>query len=88
MKKRYLTVVLLCCLIIGLCNCQKIISSCSCQKSEPTQQQLECEHQWTVIYYRILGKNDIYCPKCQLEQSVTTKQWNKLQVDMNYRKNN
>ena len=48
-----------------------------------------CIHSWTEVDSHIEGTtvyHDIYCPKCKLEKTITNKEWNKIQADMNYQK--
>ncbi len=79
MKRIYLICVLLC-LAFLLCACST--------KQEPNQQQLQCEHEWVEIDWHLTYGgvlSDIYCPKCQLEQSVNAKELNKIQADINFK---
>lgn len=76
MKKQLVYIIL--CLMIGLCGCNK---------------QSRCYHEWNIIGLDIgFNENnsgiiyDIYCPKCELEQNVSYKEWNKLQLEMQNKK--
>ena len=48
------------------------------------QKQAACEHDWKVIFKYDGGGFEIYCPKCQLQDYVSTKEWNIIQVDKEY----
>lgn len=87
MKKKILICVLSC-FIFGLCGCGIKIGE---EKSQPNEQQIRCEHEYVEIdwsvEYCVDGSNtshDIYCPKCQWETTVSHKEWNKIQADMDY----
>lgn len=89
MKKKHLICTLLC-LIFVLCGC-----SVAEEKPQLNEQQLQCEHEWAEIDWHAEIANDgsgvtydIYCPKCQLETNVSYKEWNRIQVDMDYQNNN
>ena len=51
-----------------------------CQKEE---QQKDCQHEWSVIDSCGIMKT-IYCPKCKTEDDVSSKTWEKMQVDEKY----
>lgn len=53
----------------------------------PNEQQSKCEHEYKVIA-RYGDTCDIYCPKCKYETEVSSKEWNKIQADMEYKKEN
>ena len=53
---------------------------------EYRQKQATCEHDWKVIFEYNGGGFEIYCPKCQLQDYVSTKDWNRIQIDMEYNK--
>lgn len=85
MKKRILVSFLLC-VMLGLFGCAT--------EEEPqlTDSQLSCEHEWVEIDWSFVSYNDgsgvgydIYCPKCQTEENVSSKKWNKIQADMEYK---
>ena len=57
--------------------------------TDHNEYQERCIHSWTEVDSHIEGTtvyHDIYCPKCKLEKTVTNKEWNKIQADMNYQK--
>lgn len=63
------------------------------EKPQPNEQQIQCEHEYVEISWHAeicsdgSGVSyDIYCPKCQWETKVSYKEWNRIQVDMEYRK--
>lgn len=63
------------------------------EKPPITEEQLQCNHEWTEIdWHAEIASDgsgvtyDIYCPKCQLEEKVSYKEWNRIQADMNYEK--
>ena len=83
MKKRILASILLC-MMLGLLGCAT--------EEEPqlTDNQLLCEHEWVEVdkFYDLLEGEimcSIYCPKCKLEMNVTSKEFNKIQADTEYK---
>ena len=85
MKKK-ISVCLLC-FVLGLCGCNLIE-----EKPQPNEQQLQCEHEYVEIAWDINScgdgsatTSDIYCPKCQWETTVSYKEWNRIQADMDYK---
>ena len=85
-KKRLIASVLLCSLTIGLCAC-----SIGEEKEETqiSEEQSLCEHEWVEIECHLeIGNvnHDIYCPKCKLETNASYEEWNRIQADMEYRK--
>lgn len=79
MKKIVLAVVL------GLTLC--FVIAVSTISNIPNEQQSKCEHEYKAIA-RYGDTYDIYCPKCKYESEVSSKEWNKIQVDMEYKKKN
>lgn len=81
MKKTYLVCILLSITLL-LCACNT--------EQQPNEQQLQCEHEWVEIDWHLTfdgGLADIYCPKCKLEKSVSLKELNRIEADMNYKNN-
>lgn len=69
------------------------LSACGKQNEEIvlTEEQLNCNHEWAKIDWDYNGSDiiyDIYCPKCKLEKKVKSKEWKKIQADMEYEKEN
>lgn len=79
MKKIVLTIVL------GLALC--FVIAVNTISNIPNEQQSKCEHEYKVIA-RYGDTCDIYCPKCKYETEVSSKEWNKIQADMEYKKEN
>ena len=50
------------------------------------EKQASCEHDYRELYAYNGGGFEIYCPKCQLQDYVSTKDWNRIQIDMEYNK--
>ena len=50
------------------------------------EKQAACEHDYRELYSYEGGGFEIYCPKCQLQDYVSTKDWNRIQIDMEYNK--
>lgn len=73
-------------LILLLCFC---LCGCGTVEKQLNEQQVQCEHEWTVLYHIFLDMqgNDIciYCPKCELEKNLKYKEWRKIQVDTEYK---
>lgn len=87
MKKRCLMGVLLC-MMLGLFGCATE------EESQLTDSQLSCEHEWVEIAYSFTSYGDgsgvgydVYCPKCQMEENMSSKEWKKTQADMEYENN-
>ena len=87
MKKIYI----ICIFAFGLflCGC----AQCE-EKPQPNEQQLQCEHEYVEIDWNARAYSDgsgvsydIYCPKCKLEITVSSKEWKRIQADMNYKAN-
>ena len=93
MKKKILVCVLSC-FVLGLCGCGDINVGEEKEKPQPNEQQIQCVHEYAEIGWNIedcadgsATSYDIYCPKCQLETTVSYKEWNRIQADMEYRNN-
>lgn len=91
MKKKILICVLFTFCTISLCGCD-VPEWIGKEKQQPNEQQLQCEHEWVEIDWHAQMAadgsgviHDIYCPKCQLETNVSSKQWNRMKADMNYK---
>lgn len=75
--------------IVVLVTCSFILMKVT-NNNEPelelTVEQQQCEHEWTLVDVDLWLDDDyyIYCPKCELEDVVTYKEWNKIRVDQNY----
>lgn len=91
MKKKFLSICIFTCFVFGLCGCDvpKFIGE---EKPQPNEQQLQCEHEYVEIAWDInhcadgsATTTDIYCPKCQWETTVSYKEWNRIQADMDYK---
>lgn len=74
---------------LGMVGCTKV------DNPQPNEQQINCDHEYTAVSWRpgsySDGSNsgyDIYCPKCKWETKVSYKEWNKIQADMEYKKEN
>lgn len=87
-KKKYLIHLLLC-LTFVLCGCNIVE-----EKPQQNAQQLQCEHEYVEIGWDINSCDDgsattvdIYCPKCQWETTVSYREWNRIQADIEYRNN-
>lgn len=89
--KKYLISVLLCVMFV-LCGCESVEES---KEPQQTEQQLQCEHEWVEIAWDVTSYSDgsgvgydIYCPKCHIEKNVSSKEWNRIQADMDYKNSN
>lgn len=85
MNKKYLMCILLCVMFV--------LFGCTAEE-EPrlTEEQLSCEHEWVEIAYHVMSYSDgsgvgydVYCPKCHLEEGMSSKEWNRTQADMEYK---
>ena len=92
MKKKLLLICILICLVFNLCGCDTSCHLSESQEPQPNEQQLQCEHEYAEIGWSITSCSDgsgtsydIYCPKCQWETTVSYKEWNRIQADMNYK---
>ncbi len=93
MKKKILAVALGLTLCFGMIGCT---SSDDLAASNITnEQQSKCEHEYKEIDWHVQsysdGSNigyDIYCHKCEYETNVSYKEWNKIQADIEYKKEN
>lgn len=81
-KKRYISLVILLYVIIGLGSYS--IAAYQLNK-EYKQKQAACEHDYKELYEYGNGHYEIYCPKCQLQDTVRAQDWNRIQIDMEYR---
>lgn len=93
MKKKILAVVLGLTLCFGMTGCG--INNDSTTSNIPNKKQSKCEHEYKEIHWYIQSCSDgsessydIYCPKCGYETNVSSKEWNKIQADMEYKKEN
>ena len=66
------------------------VSSCALSEHQVNQmyreKQAACEHDCKVIFEYNGGGQEIYCPKCQLQEYASDSEWNRIQVDMEYNK--
>ena len=93
MKKKILAVVSGLTLCFGMTGCTA--SDDLTTSNILNEQQSNCEHEYKKIGLHLQsyldGSNvgcDISCPKCKYETNVSYKEWNKVQVDMEYKKEN
>ena len=69
-----------------------IVAASSCALSEHQvnkmyrEKQEVCEHDYRELYEYENGYYKIYCPKCQLQENVHPKDWNRIKIDMEYNK--
>lgn len=71
--------------LIALCLlCVTFLSGCGGTPVEQTSLQQTCKHEWSIVGDSFNGFY-IYCPKCQLEDDVTEKEWNIMELDKAYR---
>ena len=93
MKRKILVFIILCFMVcLGLYACALIKENPQQPEPQPNEQQLQCEHEYAEIGWSIASCSDgsgtsydIYCPKCQWETTVSYKEWNRIQADMNYK---
>lgn len=82
-ENRYgLLVAILLYVIVGLGSCS--IANYHVSK-EYKQKQAACEHDWREIHKYGNGDFEIYCPKCQKQKHVLDMEWNRIQIDQEYR---
>ena len=93
MKKKILAVVLGLTLCFGMTGCTS--SDDLAASNILNEQQSKCEHEYKEIDCHVQsysdgsnGGYDIYSPKCEYETNVSYKEWNKIQADMEYKKEN
>lgn len=81
-------------LLVLLLISSTCLSGCNIVKEKPKQneQQLQCEHEYTEIaWHAVMASDgsgvtyDIYCPKCQWETTVSSKEWKRIQANMSYK---
>lgn len=83
-NKKFIIVVTIALLIIlGVFSCS--IADYKVNK-EYKHKQAACEHDYKELFSYQGGGFEIYCPKCQLQDYVSTKDWNRIQIDMEYNK--
>lgn len=82
-NKKFIIVVTIALLIIlGVFSCS--IADYKVNK-EYKHKQAACEHDYKELYEYENGHYEIYCPKCQLQDTVRAQDWNRIQIDMEYR---
>lgn len=93
MKKKFVAVIFGLALCFGITGCTA--SDDLTTSNILNEQQSNCEHEYKKIGVHLQsyldGSNvgcDIYCPKCKYETNVSYKEWNKIQADMEYKKEN
>ena len=69
-------------IILGITSCS--IADYKVNK-EYKHKQAVCEHDYKELYEYGNGHYEIYCPKCQLQDTVRAQDWNRIQIDMEYR---
>lgn len=74
-------------ILITLCLfCATFLCSCGGKPVQTSSLQQTCKHEWSVVGGSFNGYY-IYCPKCQLEDDVTEKEWNIMELDKAYHNN-
>lgn len=59
----------------------------SLSEAKKKEESTECNHQWIEIETSSDGAiHTIYCPACESEKEVDSKEWNKIQADIEYQK--
>ena len=65
------------------------VSSCAISEHQVNkmyrEKQAACEHDYKELYEYENGHYEIYCPKCQLQDTVRAQDWNRIQIDIEYR---